>query len=218
MESKQELTAIPKNSHDRRNRYDLLWDNKLAMLRVYETLEYYKVKPKSVDLSRGGEVVFRDIGQWKRIVIRDVDPIHLKPKPHVDCIHLAYSFCLSQEKVSQLHKISGSITYNSVGKMLYSGCDFVAASIGTFVIVVLFSRGDMKIDEASKMYDRVIIELYEEFHKSICFLDQSNSLAPIRDSYEKFLKANTTFGELKKELPPGSALNSHPLRKVGRRR
>nr|QBK92684.1 MAG: uncharacterized protein LCPAC401_03220 [Pithovirus LCPAC401] len=209
-----DLTAIPKGSHTRVNIYDLEWKNKLAMIRVYETLSYFKSEPKSVDPTSGGEVVWRNVSCWDRIVIRDVAFVHRKPKPHVDFLHLMYSCELRPEKANQLHRISGSIIYNSVSKKLIASCDFIAASIGSFVIVRLFNNGDIHIDSVSNMYDNVIIELHKEFEKSISYLDQSKSPCPIRMTYEKYLHSDMSFFDLKNNLPEGSVLKRRSSRRA----
>ncbi len=209
-----DLTAIPNGSHKRLNLYDLDWSNKLAMIRVYETLEYYKVKPKSIDSTRGGEVVFRNISGWDRLVIRDVAFIHMKPTIHVDFLHIAHSCELHPDKAKQLHRISDSIMYNSVSKMLIASCGFVAASIGSFVIVKLFNNDDIHINTVSNLYDRVIIELHKEFKLSIGYLDQSKSPAPLRHVYEKYLHSkNMSFANLKRDLPNGCVLKKSSARR-----
>ncbi len=208
------LTAIPKGSFKRFNVYDLEWKNQLAMIRVYETFVYFKTKPKSIDPTSGGEVVWRDVSGWDRIVIRDVAFVHRKPKLHVDFLHLMYSCELRPEKANQLHRISGSIIYGAVSKKLIASCDFIAASIGSFVVVRLFNNGDIHIDSVSNIYDKVIIELHEEFKKSIGYFDQSESPCPIRTEYEKYLHSNMSFFDLKNNLPSGSVLKNRSSRRA----
>ena len=208
------LTAIPEGSYKRFNIFDLKWKNQLAMIRVYETFVYFKCKPKSIDPTPGGEVVWRDVSCWDRIVIRDVAFVHKKPKLHVDFLHLMYSCELHPEKANQLHRISGSIIYGSVSKKLIASCDFIAASIGSFVVVKLFNNGDIHIDSVSNIYDKVIIELHEEFKKSIGYFDQSKSPCPIRTEYEKYLHSDMSFFELKNNLPSGSVLKKRSSRRA----
>ncbi len=207
------LTCIPKGSYERKNTYKLTWKNKLAMLRVYETIAYYGTDPITVDASEGGECVWRNVGGWIRIIIRDVQPFHNKPLPHADFIYLAYSCDLSPSKANQLHRISGSIMYNSVSKILYAACHFEAASITSFVIVKLFNEGKISLNHVSDMYDKAIIEIFNEFDKTIGMKDQSKADLPLRRAYEKYLHTHMSYEDLMKILPSGAVLKQKKRKK-----
>ena len=105
--------------------------------------------------------------------------------------------------------ISESIAYQSTGKLLWVGCHFFGAGIGSIAVVKLYKNDDVNVEQASRLYDVIIGELSAEFEKSICFENQSESLSPLRDAYEQFICDDCmTLDDLKKTLPSSSAFHS----------
>nr|QBK93555.1 MAG: uncharacterized protein LCPAC404_02590 [Pithovirus LCPAC404] len=184
------------------------------MLRVYESEAGLckNIKPKSIDRTCGGEVVWRDVdvqcklGKWDRFLIRDIAPFHNKPVPHVDSLFIVLYYPMKINKARQLIDISQSITYLGTAKHIIVGCHFTAAAVGSIVIVKLFNENYIDVKYAIKLYDVVINELYEEFAKTMSLEDQRTGKTPLRDVYERFIFDKCmTFDDLKKKLPSSSS-------------
>ncbi len=152
----------------------LKWNNKLAEQRVYETIELLGKNPDIYDPKPNGRAVwinpptFFTTGDsfYSDIVIKDAGYYHEKPVDHLDFYYISLNYRISPDKLSGLHKITGSAYYYLVGELLYAGCHFPSASIVTFNIIKEYNENKISLEDARELYNNRIAQASVEYNKA----------------------------------------------------
>ena len=160
----------------------LKWDNKLAVQRVYETMDILDKKPDIYDPEAGGRAVWIDPptfftsekSLYADIVIKDVGYYHEKPADHLDFYFISLKYHISPDKLSNIHKITGSAYYYPIGELLYAGCHFPSASIVTFDIIKEYNENKISLEDAREVYNNRIAHAAEEYNKAAIGGDINN--------------------------------------------
>lgn len=122
--------------------------------------------PDYFDPKSGGGAVWKKESlkdtPYHRIEIRDEQIPHDKPKKHVDFLYSWYGVEVPPQKIGGLHKISKSISYDPLKKMMRARCHDMRPNVVTHWIVKKYAKGDITIDEAVGMYGPMIIELFQD--------------------------------------------------------
>lgn len=101
-----------------------------------------------------GVAIWRGRGNalFKEHILRDEDVRHCKPKPHHDFFYSAVTFYVPPSKRLQIMKLSGSVQYDGLKKMLIARCGSIEANIATLYLVMAIASNHMSIDRIKKQH------------------------------------------------------------------
>ncbi len=111
------------------------WTNKQESgpVSVYSKLVAKYGKPQVLDNSAGGLCIWREnIDFHEELWLRDEYIEHVAPAPHRDYFYSFIKVYIPPEKLCDTVKISGSITYDPLKKLLRARCQSIAANLATF--------------------------------------------------------------------------------------
>jgi len=121
--------------------------------------------PKMFDPTSGGSAIWTKEQltntPYERIEIRDEQIPHDKPKPHTDFLYSWYKIDIPSYKIGGLHKISKSISYDPLKKVMTARCHDMRPNVVTHWIVKQYAEDRLTIDEAVGMYGPMILELFQ---------------------------------------------------------
>ncbi len=146
------------------------WENPLAIFRIMEMILFFDRSPDilSNNVTKRNTVIWTQPGvirgYWK-LEINENAFLHSKPQDHADFFFVYIRHQVEPEKVKNLHKISDSITYYPLGKIIGAGCHFRGAGVAALSLVKEYSEGVISIEQAIDSYDRRIMELEKENEK-----------------------------------------------------
>jgi hypothetical protein len=154
--------------------FKIKWNNKLAVQRVHETAEILNRDPDYLDENPGGFAKWVKPGTfyvgsnslYEHLIIKDVGYYHEKPAEHLDFYFLSMRYHIKPDKLSNLHKITGSAYYYQIGGILYAGCHFPGASIITFGIIKEYNEDKISLEDAREFYNGRIARAMEEYTKA----------------------------------------------------
>jgi hypothetical protein len=187
---------LTKSNRDYTNILGLEWDNELAMQKANNIADSFPYS--SIDPTPGGHVIWRNVPtsnghSWYESRITDGFYLHTKPGDHGDFYFFTTIMSLKAHKIPELSKISGSITYYSVGKELTTGCHFEGAAVGTMTIVKMFNDDEINLHEAQRLYDVYIKKLTAELPA-----DLNGDPTPWKDAMIDYIFSGSPVVEIKK--------------------
>jgi hypothetical protein len=122
--------------------------------------------PAVFDGSKGGLAVWTKDElkgtPFIRVEIRDEMIKHSKPIPHVDFLYTWQRLDIPDRLVPGLHKISESISYDSLAKTVRARCHSLIPNVVTHWIVKRYASGELTLDEAVGKYGPMIMELFNQ--------------------------------------------------------
>lgn len=122
--------------------------------------------PSFLNPKRGGSAVWNKEHlkgtPFERIEIKDEQIIHDKPKKHTDFLYSYYKIDIPEHKIGGLKKISNSIAYDPLKKIMTARCHDIKPNVVTHWIVKKYAEGHLEIDEAVGMYGPMIMEMFED--------------------------------------------------------
>ena len=90
-------------------------------------------KPQVLDNSANGICIWKEnIAPYIELWLRDEYVEHVAPAPHRDYFYSFIKVYIPPEKLCDTVKISGSITYDPLKKLLRARCQSIAANLATF--------------------------------------------------------------------------------------
>ena len=93
-------------------------------------------------------LVWKDKGNWKKIVITKMDTKHDWPVAHTDMMEQWVSYRIPTDKVDELAKFDGSVTYKRTEGLLSARCDKEAMNILALNLAVEIANGKMNAEQA----------------------------------------------------------------------
>ena len=139
-----------------RNYLNLKWNNKLAIDRVDYLINYAKRNPDGYDQKLGGFAIWNDLGNYKRIEVRDEMALHMVPAIHVDFMRSIIDYPMSSDKIDDVRSLSESVQYDNLRHELSASCHFVGANVATLYLAILVASGEKTVIEARRMYGPAI--------------------------------------------------------------
>lgn len=121
-------------------------------------------QPRIYDSNKGGGAIWTKEQltntPYERIEIKDEQIPHDIPKPHTDFLYSWYRIDIPEHLIGGLHKISSSISYDPLKKLMRARCHDMRPNVVTHWIVKNYAKGKLTIDEAVGMYGPMILELF----------------------------------------------------------
>jgi hypothetical protein len=120
--------------------------------------------PDMIDPRKGGSAIWYKKSlpsdtPFESIEIKDEQIPNDKPYPHTDFIYTSYKVNVPEHMIGSLHKISKSITYDPLKKIMTARNFDIKANVVTHWIVKHFALGKLNIDEAVSMYGPMNMEI-----------------------------------------------------------
>ena len=122
--------------------------------------------PNTFDGQSGGSAIWNKSSlkgtPYERIEIKDEQIPHDKPAKHTDFLYSYYKIDIPEHKINGLSKISKSISYDPLTKIMIARCHDIKPNVVTHWIVKKYAEGTLEIDEAVGMYGPMIMEILED--------------------------------------------------------
>ena len=158
--------------------------------------EYYKTciklfgEPDVIANVPDGIAIWKTKGLFSEHILRDETVKHCAPRNHVDYFYSSVKFFIPKDKLFDVLKITGSINYDGLKKLLTARCATIEANYATLYLGMLVANGELNIKDVKKndLYKRHIYgeELaYKEMKSNMIKLKRNNS-----KKYKKELKLN----------------------------
>src|SRR6056297_291408 len=137
-------------------------------------------KPTAKDNTRHGFAYWKTTGLFDEHILRDEDVKHCVPRPHHDYFYSSCQFYIPKHRVMDVLKISGSIMYDGLKKMMTARCGGIGANYATLYLGMMVANGDLSIDNVKKgdMYARMIqgkIIPHDQLHTIMHELKKKNN-------------------------------------------
>jgi hypothetical protein len=145
-------------------------------------------QPTAISTKKYGFAFWKTKGLFTEHILRDEDVKHCVPAPHHDYFYSSVKFFVPPEKVWDVLKISGSISYDGLKKNLTARCGGIGANYATIFLGMLVANGFLSINEVKKgdMYKKLIREeimSHDEMRKLMIEMKRENN-----KKYKKQLK------------------------------
>jgi hypothetical protein len=145
-------------------------------------------KPTALSREKYGFAFWKTKGLFEEHILRDEDVKHCVPAPHHDYFYSSVKFFVPPEKVWDVLKISGSLSYDGLKKTLTARCGGIGANYATIFLAMLVANGLLSIKEVKKseMYSKLIREeimSHDEMRKLMIEMKRENN-----KKYKKQLK------------------------------
>lgn len=145
-------------------------------------------EPTALAPQRHGFALWKTRGLFEEHILRDEDVKHCVPAPHHDYFYSSVKFFVPPNKVWDVLKISGSLSYDGLKKTLMARCGGIGANYATIYLAMLVANNFIKISDVkkSKMYSKLIREeimTHEEMKKEMIEMKKVNG-----KKYKKQLK------------------------------
>jgi hypothetical protein len=164
----------------------VMWQNKNAFKSLVALTQMFG-KPDILEPRRGGLAMWnaRTLSHQKcfgmrcclaKMVVKDESITHNCPKPHRDHTYTYVKVHLSPEMYANVTKLSGSVGYDPLQKMLYARCDSLEANSATLSLATDVNNGKVTIEEirAGGLYAKAIIvaksnpKAAQAMYKNLC--------------------------------------------------
>ena len=154
--------------------------------------------PTASSNKKNGFALWKTKGLFKEHLLRDEDVKHCVPRHHHDYFYSSVEFFVPKDKVCDVLKISGSLNYDGLKKLLTARCGGIGANYATLYLAMLVASGKMSIQKVKKddMYPRMIsgkIMPHSQMRKKMMVLKKAN-----QKKYHKELKLDFATYAFKK--------------------
>jgi predicted outer membrane protein len=95
-------------------------------------------------------LVWRDNGPWKRTVVYREEVAHNFPRPHSDMLEQVVEVRIPADKIDDIARLDGSITYNRTTGELSARCDKEAMNFLALNLAYQIAQGKVSVDDARK--------------------------------------------------------------------
>jgi len=115
-------------------------------------------EPTAKSNKKHGFALWKTRGLFNEHILRDEDVLHCVPRPHHDYFYSSIKFFIPKNKVDDVMKITGSINYDGLKKMLTARCGGIGANYATLYLGMLVASGKLTIDEvkSNDLYPKLI--------------------------------------------------------------
>lgn len=136
-------------------------------------------KPTALSNKKHGFAFWKTKGLFDEHLLRDEDVKHCVPRPHHDYFYSSIQFYIPKNRVMDVLKISGSINYDGLKKLLTARCGGIGANYATLYLGMKVGSGEMSIEQVKKddLYPRMIrgeVLPRDEIIKEMTALKRSN--------------------------------------------
>jgi hypothetical protein len=135
-------------------------------------------KPDIINPDKGGFAIWYKRGCYNKIMIKDEQIPHLKPKPHLDFLYTEIDAHIPKNKLMDVLSISNSIIVDQLKNTVKARCHFEGANIATLYIVLKVIHEDLTVKKikSEDLYKKYIMSTMGEekdkylklFEKYIC--------------------------------------------------
>lgn len=137
-------------------------------------------KPDAISPRVGGIAIWRKKGMFEEHILRDEDVKHCVPRPHHDYFYSSIVFYVPDNKLCDTLKISGSLNYDGLKKLLTARCGAIGANYATLYLAMAVASGKLSIKQVKKndMYPKMIqgkIMSYPEMKRKMKDMKKSNN-------------------------------------------
>ena len=115
-------------------------------------------EPTAKSNKKHGFALWKTRGLFNEHILRDEDVLHCVPRPHHDYFYSSIKFFIPKNKVDDVMKITGSINYDGLKKILTARCGGIGANYATLYLGMLVASGKLTIDEvkSNDLYPKLI--------------------------------------------------------------
>ena len=115
-------------------------------------------KPTSFSKEKHGFAFWKTRGLFNEHILRDEDVKHCVPRNHHDYFYSSVQFYIPPNKVMDVLRISGSINYDGLKKMLTARCGGIGANYATLYLGMMVATGELTIAQVKNgdMYPKMI--------------------------------------------------------------
>jgi hypothetical protein len=181
------------------------WINKISVDYYSECVKMFG-QPNAISNTTGGMCIWYDRGNlFTEHILRDEKIAHCVPRPHFDYFYSSILFYVPPEKLLDVLKISGSINYDGLKKLLTARCGGINANYATLYLAMQLVNNELSITDIKKndMYPKMIkgeIMPHSEMAERMIEMKRSNNKRYIKEinldyatyAYDSCYKDNNT--------------------------
>lgn len=179
------------------------WNHKIPA-KYYDEAVNLLGEPTSMDNSKYGFCYWKpdENNLFDEHLLRDEYVPHCVPKPHHDYFYSSIKFYVPGKKLKDVLRISGSINYDGLKKLLTARCGGIGANYATLYLGMKIAAEELTINKVKKndMYPKMInaeLMSYKEMENEMKQLKKTHN-----NKYKKEVKsdyADYAFDECYKE-------------------
>ncbi len=138
------------------------------------------------DVMSSDELIWADKGVWKKICINKKETKHSFPIEHTDMMQTTIAYRVPENKMSDLGKFDGSVTFDRTQGFISARCDkeannFLALNLANDIIT-----GKKSVEQARTAYGDIVKEKMNggdpEYMKKLTFSFQPNAADPDKNT------------------------------------
>lgn len=146
-------------------RYETMkWINPHSIQNYYLLRKKYG-KPCYSDFSSGGSATWsskklKSIGSsYHEIIVKDENVPHCVPTPHNDHLYHYIQYGIPKERVFEVIKLSGSLSYDPLKKLICSRSDSEEGNVATLWLAVKIAKGEQSFETDQARAEAYIIAI-----------------------------------------------------------
>ena len=137
-------------------------------------------KPTAISNKKHGFAFWKTKGLFSEHLLRDEYVSHCVPRHHFDYFYSSVKFFIPKERVMDVLRISGSIAYDGLKKLLTARCASIGANYATLYLGMMVGAGKMTIKEVKNgdLYAKHIrgeAKTHEEMRVEMLKLKRTNN-------------------------------------------
>ena len=115
-------------------------------------------QPTAISREKHGFALWKTKGLFSEHLLRDEDVKHCVPRPHHDYFYSSVKFYVPDDKFCDVLKVSGSIAYDGLKKLLTARCGGIGANYATLYLGMMIANGKLSLKQvqAGDMYPKMI--------------------------------------------------------------
>ena len=135
----------------------LKWVNKRPVSYFPSCVEKFG-QPTAISREKHGFALWKTKGLFSEHLLRDEDVKHCVPRPHHDYFYSSVKFYVPDDKFCDVLKVTGSIAYDGLKKLLTARCGGIGANYATLYLGMMIANGKLTLKEvqAGDMYPKMI--------------------------------------------------------------
>tara|TARA_Y100000816_G_scaffold274562_1_gene241953 strand:- start:584 stop:1561 length:978 start_codon:yes stop_codon:yes gene_type:complete len=137
-------------------------------------------KPTALSTARHGFAYWKTKGLFDEHLLRDEDVKHCVPRPHHDYFYSSVKFFVPEDKFCDVLKVSGSLAYDGLKKLLTARCGGIGANYATIYLGMMIAQGKLTLKQVQSgdMYPKMIrgeLIPHNKLHKIMYKLKKENN-------------------------------------------